>query len=163
MQNHSQNPSGDVENVTVDLTVSSWYSMRHLSDHDNPKPLLCKLFGHKKHWIKKITCEALDAKVSIFRCDRESTYFISVSEHLFGSDDNQLLQIKKQTYLKLDQLMNNWDGSLSSFGDVIIEIGKILALNLQWIHLGLTTPLSQLFQKHGDPAYHQYQSQGIPK
>lgn len=144
-----------------DLTVSSWFSLRHLSDHDNPKPLLCKILGHKKHWINEITCKSLFAKIRIFRCDRESSYFLEVREEFHsGPEEHHLLQIKKLTYHAIDQIMNDWDGSLSSFKTCVIDIGKILSFNLQWIHLGFVTSLSYLFQKYGEPAYEQYQKTG---
>ena len=148
--------------MVQDKTVSSWVSLRHLSDHDKPKPLTCKIFGHRRHWVKGISCNALSANISIFRCDRESSYFLEVKEDFMGKrlDQHHALQIKKQTYLAIDKTMNGWDGSQGSFMDVIIDRGKILALNLQWLHLGLTTILSQLFQKHGEPAYEQHQKTG---
>ena len=143
-----------------DKTVQSCYSLRHLSDNAEPTPLLCKLFGHKKHWLNKMSCSAIYAKISIFRCDREDTYFLQVTEQGLGmnfTDQTTRLQIKKTTYLKIDEVMNRWDGSQKSSINSIYRIGEILAHNLQWIHLGYTTDLSYLFQKYGEPAYEKYQ------
>lgn len=143
-----------------DQTVSSWFSLRHLSDHNNPKPFWCKLGGHRKHWFNEITCASLDAEISIYRCDREDTYYLEVTEKGMGidfSDNTRTLQIKHEIYKKIDTLLNDWDGKQKSFQKVVVGIGEILATQEQWIYLGYVTPLSYLFQVHGEPAFTKFQ------